>query len=121
MHNFIESPICMWPERIKDKNWKTLHPTQKPLKVLRHIIEIASSDWWIVLDPFMWVWSTWVACKQLKRNFIWIELEKEYFEASQKRIFWIQEKQNINLKLEYIEKKSVSFLEFIEKQLVFSN
>lgn len=87
MHNFIESWICMWKERLKGKNWKTLHPTQKPVSILKYIIEIASNLWDIVLDPFMWVWSTWEACKLLNRQFIWIELNKEYFEACEKRLF----------------------------------
>ena len=87
MHNFIESWICMWSERIKWKNWKTLHPTQKPVSILKHIIEIASNEWDIVFDPFMWVWSTGVACKQLNRKFVWIELNKEYFEVCEKRLF----------------------------------
>ncbi|MCU0578005.1 MAG: site-specific DNA-methyltransferase, partial [Desulfobacterota bacterium] len=38
MHNFMESPICMRPERLKEP----YHPTQKPLKILKKIIEIAS-------------------------------------------------------------------------------
>jgi site-specific DNA-methyltransferase (adenine-specific)/modification methylase len=86
MHNFIESGICMWVERIKDENWKTLHPTQKPVSILKHLIEISSDKNDIVLDPFMWVWSAWAACKELNRKFIWIELDKKYFEASKKRL-----------------------------------
>lgn len=86
MHNFIESWICMWKERIKWKDWKTLHPTQKPIEILKHIIEISSNEWDVVFDPFMWVWSVWEACKQLKRDFIWIELNKDYFEASKERL-----------------------------------
>lgn len=35
MHNFIESGICMGNERIKGKDGKTLHPTQKPVSVLK--------------------------------------------------------------------------------------
>ena len=36
MHNFIETPICMGKERVE-------HPTQKPIKVLTHILRIASN------------------------------------------------------------------------------
>lgn len=86
MHNFIESGICMWKERIKDSNWKTLHPTQKPVEILKHIIEISTNEWDLVLDTFMWVWSTGEACKILNRRFIWIEMNKTYFEASEKRL-----------------------------------
>lgn len=87
MHNFIESWICMWKERLKWEDWKTLHPTQKPVSILKHIIEIASDEWDVVLDTFMWVWSTWEACKQLNRKFIGIEMNEEYYIASHKRLF----------------------------------
>ena len=83
MHNFIETPICMGSERLK----KPKHPTQKPLKVLRKLIEVASNKGDVVLDPFMGVGSTGVACKELGRRFIRIEVDKDYFEAASKRVF----------------------------------
>ncbi len=86
MHNFIESNICSWRERLKSDIGKTLHPTQKPVSILKHILEIASDEGDIVLDPFMWVGSTWEACRELNRNFIWIELDEIYFSAASKRL-----------------------------------
>ena len=88
MHNFIESPICMGAERLKDPK----HPTQKPLKVLKHIINIASNENDVVLDMFMGVGSTGVAALEMGRRFIVIELDPVYFEASKKRIAETQEK-----------------------------
>ena len=82
MHNFIESPICMGKERIKEPK----HPTQKPLSVLEHIIKIASNENDVVFDPFMGIGSTGKAALNLGRRFIGIELEKEYYEASVKRL-----------------------------------
>lgn len=82
MHNFIESPICMGSERLKNPK----HPTQKPIKVLKHIIKIASNPGDTVLDMFMGVGSTGVAAKMLKRKFIGIETNHEYFKAAKKRI-----------------------------------
>ena len=82
MHNFIESAICMGKERIKEPK----HPTQKPLSVLEHIIKIASNENDIVFDPFMGVGSTGKAALNLRRRFIGIELEKEYYEATVKRL-----------------------------------
>ncbi len=82
MHNFIESPICMGNERLKEPH----HPTQKPIKVLSHLIKLASTEGQTILDPFMGVGSTGVAALLNNRNFIGIELEKEYFDASVKRI-----------------------------------
>ena len=82
MHNFIESPICMGNERLKSPK----HPTQKPLKVLEHIINIASSENDLVLDMFMGVASTGVAARLLNRRFIGIEIDDEYYAASEKRM-----------------------------------
>lgn len=82
MHNFIEAPICMGKERIKNPK----HPAQKPLKVLEHIIKIASSENDIVFDPFMGVCSTGIASLKLNRLFAGCEIDKLYFNASIKRI-----------------------------------
>lgn len=82
MHNFIEGPICMGNERIKDPK----HPTQKPIYALKHIINIASNEGDVILDPFMGVGSTGVAAMQLNRSFIGFELEEKYFLASKKRL-----------------------------------
>lgn len=82
MHNFIESSICMGMERLKDPK----HPTQKPVKILEHIIKIASNKNDMVLDMFMGVGSTGIAALNLNRRFIGIELDKTYYDASVKRI-----------------------------------
>lgn len=82
MHNFIESPICMGRERVKNPT----HPTQKPLKVLNKIIEIASHQSDVVFDPFMGVGSTGVSAVQLSRNFIGFEVNPEYFAVAKERI-----------------------------------
>lgn len=82
MHNFIESPLCMGKERLKSPK----HPTQKPLSVLKHIIKLASNEQDLVLDMFMGVASTGVAALELNRRFIGIEINDEYYKASEKRI-----------------------------------
>jgi site-specific DNA-methyltransferase (adenine-specific)/modification methylase len=82
MHNFIESPICMGAERLKDPK----HPTQKPVGILKHIIEIASNAGDTVIDPFMGVASTGVAALETNRKFIGFELDEMYYKAAKKRI-----------------------------------
>lgn len=82
MHNFIQSPICMGKERLRNP----FHPTQKPVKVLEHIIRIATNQGDIVFDPFMGVGSTGVAVINLRRQFIGFELEKQYYDAAIKRL-----------------------------------
>ena len=82
MHNFIESSICMGPERVKDPR----HPAQKPLRVLKKIIQIASNKGDVVFDPFMGVGSIGVAARELDRKFIGFELNNEYFRSAKDRI-----------------------------------
>jgi DNA modification methylase len=121
MHNYIESWICMWKERLKWSDWKTLHPTQKPVKILKHLIEISTNEWHVVFDPFMWVWSTWEACKQLNRQFIGIELEKKYFEATKKRLnieIDIKVSDFIIKKVDYIRNITITSLKELKIDLV---
>ena len=84
MHNFIETPICMGKER-------TIHSAQKPLKTMTHLIEIATDKNDIVLDPFLGSGTTAVACKELGRRYIGIEISPEYCEIARNRIKAIPE------------------------------
>lgn len=62
------------------------HPTQKPIKLLRRVISAFTLPGQLVLDPFMGSGTTGVACVELGRKFIGIEVSKEYFEIAQSRI-----------------------------------
>lgn len=93
MHNFIESPICMRPERLSNPK----HPAQKPVSILKKMIEIASNEGDIVFDPFMGVGSTGVAALSLGRKFIGVEKERDYFEAAKQRIDEMVKKKNNNI------------------------
>lgn len=63
-----------------------LHPTQKPVELMKKIILMFSNENDLVLDCFMGSGSTGVACKELNRKFIGSELNKEYFDISRKRL-----------------------------------
>ena len=63
-----------------------VHPTQKPIPLLEYLIKTFSNEGDLVLDNFMGSGSTGVACKNTNRNFIGIELDKNYFEIAKKRI-----------------------------------
>ncbi|MCD6412820.1 MAG: site-specific DNA-methyltransferase [Elusimicrobia bacterium] len=82
MHNFIETPICMGRERTKNP----VHPTQKPVRVLKHIIKIASNPNDLVFDPFMGVGSTGVASVEMRRRFLGVEIDKKYFNKAKMRL-----------------------------------
>lgn len=65
---------------------KRYHPTQKPLKLISRLILTSSNEGDIVVDPFAGCGSTQLSAIQLKRNYIGIELNEEYYNISLKRI-----------------------------------
>lgn len=79
MHNFIETPICMGKERTK-------HPTQKPKRILSHLVKLFSNtnDW--ILDCYAGSGTLAEAASELNRNSINIENNKDYFEIMSGRI-----------------------------------
>lgn len=79
------STLYQAPINYKDKKiWK--HPTIKPINILEKLIRNSSNEWDLILDCFMWSWSTWVACVNTNRDFIWIEIDKWYYDIAVKRI-----------------------------------
>ena len=65
---------------------RSVHKTQKPLKVCLPFLEISSNEGDLVLDPFMGSGSTAVACKMLNRNYIGYELSDEFCQIANKRL-----------------------------------
>lgn len=64
---------------------KTIHPCQMPLEVMKNIIGILPPDT-IIVDPFMGSGTTGVACAELGRKFIGIEMDADYFHVAEQRI-----------------------------------
>lgn len=62
------------------------HPTQKPIEVMRWIIESVTDPGQVVLDPYMGSGTTGIACLQTGRRFIGIEIEERWFRAAETRI-----------------------------------
>jgi DNA modification methylase len=62
------------------------HPTQKPRALFEAILRDYSIDDNLICDPFMGSGTTGVACKELGRNFIGIEIEPKYFAIAERRI-----------------------------------
>ena len=62
------------------------HPTVKPIALMEYLIKMVSREGQTILDPFMGSGTTGVACKNLNRDFIGIELEPEYLKIAEKRI-----------------------------------
>ena len=70
---------------VEDKK-KYLHPTIKPLHIIKNLIINSSKEGDTVLDCFMGSGTTGVACKETGRNFIGIEIDKTYFDIAKERI-----------------------------------
>lgn len=70
---------------VPNRNGK-LHPTQKPIELLEWLILTYSNENDIILDNTMGSGTCGVACKNLNRNFIGIELDKKYFNIAKERI-----------------------------------
>jgi len=85
--DFIEMPIVQGKERLKEKNGRSLHPTQKPEMLIELIILASSNEGDLVLDPFFGTGTTGVVASRLKRNWIGIEIKEEYIKAADERIF----------------------------------
>ena len=82
------SPLYDWWQIQQVKNVskdKQKHPCQMPLEVMERIVGILPDDA-VILDPFMGSGTTGVACRELGREFIGIELDADYFDIARRRI-----------------------------------
>ena len=79
-----------WHGMIRDnkevEKEKICHPTQKPLEVIKQLLKNYTKEGNIVLDCFIGSGTTAVACKQLNRNFIGFEINKDYVNIANKRL-----------------------------------
>jgi site-specific DNA-methyltransferase (adenine-specific) len=84
-HGTYESSVLKYPSESGGGQIR-YHPTQKNLKMMEYLLKIHSNENDLILDPFMGGGTTGVACVKNKRNFIGIEIDESYFQASKKRI-----------------------------------
>jgi site-specific DNA-methyltransferase (adenine-specific) len=71
-------------DRIAGK--KQLHRNQKPVELMKTLIEKCTDEGDLILDPFMGSGTTGVACVQLNRRFDGVELDEHYFNVAKERI-----------------------------------
>lgn len=83
-HTHAKSELYM--KRQKFKQPKGKHETMKPVELLEQYIQLATNEKDTVLDPFCGSGSTGIACKNLNRNFIGIEINSEYAEFAAERL-----------------------------------
>ena len=74
---------------------KTNHPSAKPTKLMRWLLERNTKQGTTILDPFMGSGTTGVACVQTGRNFIGMEIDPGYFAIAKRRIEIAQMQPNL--------------------------
>lgn len=79
---YIEQSIIS----MTSEHYQYQHPTQKPVRLMERLIQLVTDEEMTVLDPFMGGGSTGIACLNLNRHFIGIEIDAEYFKTAEKRL-----------------------------------
>ena len=79
-----------------EKNEIRIHEAQKPLALLKYLIQLSTREGQTVLDPFMGSGSTAIASKQLKRKFIGFEINEKYHQESMQRLKYVPEELVLN-------------------------
>ena len=94
---FIRSKNCYFNSNLKYEAYRKVftnkvnntglgHPTIKPLWIVEKMLKVSSREGDLILDPYLGSGTTAVAAKKLKRNYIGIEISKEYCEMADLRI-----------------------------------
>lgn len=65
---------------------QNIHPTEKPVALIRHLIEMSTDPGDLIVDPFSGSGSTSVAAQELGRNSLAFEVDQEFWERSNKRL-----------------------------------
>ncbi len=82
-YRVFDIPILEFSTR---KDWQETHPTQKPVRLMRYLIEQHTQEGDVILDPFAGTGTTGVAARQLKRHYVLIETNKEYADFASARL-----------------------------------
>ena len=84
----------------------SLHPTEKPLQLMRAVVKWTKG---IVLDPFMGSGTTGVACAEIHRPFVGVEINEKYFDIACKRIEEVSKQSSLFLDQETIKAEQAEF------------
>jgi site-specific DNA-methyltransferase (adenine-specific) len=72
--------------KLRRDHYATIHPTQKPVRLLERLLALVSKEGDLVLDPFSGSASTAIAAYNTGRSFIGFEIDKEFYDASMERL-----------------------------------
>lgn len=90
--------IFNWFEWEQDgRDVPKIHPSQKPVKVLKKLISIFTDPYDVVIDPCFGSGSTARACKELKRNFYGFEINKEFYRRAKEEMIVFPEEKQISI------------------------
>ena len=81
-------------KKTKGEDGKNIHDTEKPIELMKILIENSSKENEIVFDPFIGVGTTAIACKELNRQYVGCEIDKHYFNIAQERVKSILDESN---------------------------
>lgn len=73
-------------KKTKGEDGKNIHDTEKPVELMKILIENSTQEGELVLDPFIGVGAVGIACKELNRDYIGIELDEKYYNIAYNRI-----------------------------------
>ncbi|RLA08494.1 MAG: site-specific DNA-methyltransferase [Gammaproteobacteria bacterium] len=119
MTSVWQIPLCTGHERIKNKQGKKAHSTQKPEELLKRVILSSSSEGDLVLDPFSGSGTTCAVAKKLNRPSVGIEKENEYIKISQTRLNNINKNNYQHLRITEPDKKLIPRVSM--EQLLLAN
>src|SRR5882757_1054876 len=113
-------PLCTGEERLKGRDGKKLHPTQKPEALLARVILASSRPDDLVLDPFNGTGTTGAVAKRLGRQFIGIERDPAYAAAAEARISKVEPMPEASLApfMTAREAPRVAFASLIERGMI---
>lgn len=90
--------IFNWFEWKRDgKHIPKIHPTQKPVEVLKNLIEIFTDEGDVVIDPCAGSGTTLRACLELRRNSYGFEINKEFYKGAKEQMLVVEPDDQINL------------------------
>lgn len=72
--------------KIQRDHINTIHPTQKPVRLIERLLALTTSHGDLVLDPFSGSCSTGIACLNMKRQFVGYEIDIEYYQKAVERL-----------------------------------
>lgn len=73
-------------KKLKNKKGEVINNSEKPIKLMEILVENSTTEQGLVLDFMMGTGSTAIACKNLNRKFIGVEIDKKYFNITIKRV-----------------------------------